>query len=161
MKIILNCGMKNYFNYGLMLLFGSMILANCDCKHVCTNPIPEINFVNFDNSDLQAVLVSEYSQTGNFDHLIASNVYTNAATPGRDTLQIVDTKISLNYFSDYILEVRSVGRSWHIRGMNSVSLKSKDRNCSAGLTYYLNDTLGEVPASYSVSNNQAVINITK
>ncbi len=153
--------MKNYFNYGLMLLFSSMILANCDCKHLCTNPMPEINFVNFDNSDLHAVVVSQYLQTGKFDHLVTTSVYTNSATPGRDTLQIVDTKISLDAFSDYIVEVRSVGRTWHITGMKFNTIKSTDRNCSGGMSYYVNDTLGEIPANYSVSNNQAVINITK
>src|SRR5881397_3914729 len=39
--------MNNRFAFLLFIVVASTVVADCSCKHVCTNPAPSVKFINF------------------------------------------------------------------------------------------------------------------
>ena len=154
--------MRSYLYLTLLVICGSTLLLNCDCnKRLCTNAIPAARLVNFDSASLHAVIVKGYDNDGKFDHLLSTNVYTNAAVAGADTLQIGDATLLLSYYTDYTIEIPALSKTWAIRGISSHNDKINTAACTAGMSYYLNDTLHTIAPNAMVSNLVGYIDISE
>ncbi len=154
--------MKKYLPFGLLALCCSLLMAKCSCEHLCTNAIPEINFVNFDSTELHAVIVGEYNNNGKFDGLVNTKVYSTSLMPGPDTFSFSDNKIIVGGFNDYMVTVPAINKTWRIRGINihHDGTKTKEQ-CTGGMTYYVDDTIHYVPINTMAANQPGLINITK
>ena len=153
--------MKNYWYSLVLVLFGSMLIANCDCKHLCSNRIPELSFTKFDTADLRVIIISEYSKNGNFDHVINTKIYSNSPTVGPDTNQLVNNTVVVNAFSDYLIDVPAVAETWHLKNI-TLGLEHKDAgDCTGGMTYDLNGTHYDILFSTANKDLPGLINISK
>jgi len=156
--------MKHTFSFILFLMFSSVLLLNCDCKRQCHNPAPVVSFQNFDSVTLRTVIVNEYSNNGQFDNLETSRVYTSriftAANPAvGDTLELGNSEFSIAINCDYIISVPSENRTWRLRNISVQAKKMSATQCTNGYSYFLNDTLYNVPANSSSGNIPGFINI--
>ncbi len=154
--------MRSYLYLALIVFSGSTLLLNCDCnKRLCTNAFPTARFVNFDSASLHAVIVKAYTNDGKFDQLQSTTVYTNAAEAGPDTSQIGNNTLLLNFFTDYAIEIPALSKTWSIRGISSHYDKINTAACTAGMSYYLNDTLHTIAPNAMVSNLVGYIDISE
>ncbi len=154
--------MKSYISLCLLILGGSLLLVKCSCGigHLCSNPIPEISFLNFDSSRLKAVIIKEYINDGKYDHLTDSKVYSNALLPGPDTLQLYENSLVADGFSDYMITVPAVNKTWYLKGISFHPVHNKQASqCTSGMSWYLNDTLHQLPANIAGSSLPASIDI--
>lgn len=146
----------------LFFFFSCVLVARCTCTHICSNAIPEANFVNFDSSELHGIIVNEYYQGGTFDKLKGTKIYTNAAMPGPDTLQLYQNSIILDGFTDYIIAIPDAGKTWFIKALTlRRDSKKEDIQCTSGISYYLNDTLHVIAPDYTKMSQPAVITLSK
>jgi len=153
--------MKKYFYLVLFILTSSVILTNCSCGHVCTNAVPVLDFVNFDYTDLNIVLVSEYTKTGSFSQLMDTKVYTNGSSSNADTLQIGSDEILINSTSDYIITIPAVNMTWYLKNINIHADKMQASSCTGGMDFYLNDSLHTIFSNNSAANLPGLIKIYK
>ena len=157
---ITNQPMKPYYSI-LSFLFGCIMFANCDCKRVCTNAIPVVSFTNFDSVQLHVVVLKAYGNDGKFDQLQSVQVYSNIIEHGVDTIFFNNNStIILNFFTDYTVEIPSVNKTWYIRNVSSHYDKMQANACTAGMTYYLNDTMHTIAPNNLMANQAGYIDIT-
>jgi hypothetical protein len=148
--------------FTLFVIAGGLLLAKCDCTHRCTNTIPELNFVNFDSSELHAVIVQEYEQNGRFDRMWTSHVYTNAVFPGPDTFQLADNKIVIGGNTDYVITVPATGKTWTITELNlHYDHLKENTQCTSGMSYRLNDSTYTTHMVPGATDVPTLINLNK
>src|SRR4051812_24398534 len=126
--------MKHTISFILAILLASTLLLNCDCKHLCTSPSPRANFVNFDSTALNAVVVKQYNNNGQFNDLqhttvYSSMVFNNTHMPGPDTSHLDAAGINLEYFTDYVIEVPAAGKKWYIKSLSVQPAKMSEQYC--------------------------------
>ncbi len=139
----------------------SLLFQRCDCKRLCTNAMPEFNFVNFDSTDLNAIILEGYNNDGTYTRLLDKRIYSNKPIPGPDTFQMTGNVIYPDVYYDYILTIPAVNKSWRIRGISLHHESNNVGTCTGGMTYYLNDSLIVIPGNYTMANMPAIINILK
>jgi len=138
-----------------------IVFANCDCKRLCTNAIPVINFINFDSSELHIVVLKAYNNDGKFDQLQSVQVYSNIIEHGTDTIFFNNNStIVLSFFTDYTVVIPAVNKTWYIRNISSHNDKMNANACTTGMTYYLNDTIHTIVPNSLMANQAGNINIT-
>lgn len=152
---------KTYF-FLLFIVFGTF-LSNCNCKRLCTNPAPQLCFINFDSSQLNVIIVKSTNQTGQPNQLQETKVYTNKSMPGPDTLQTYKNRIFLDnaITTNYIIEVPAVGKSWSIRNITMHPDKMDVTACTSGISYYLNDTLITMHTIPYATDSTGFINLVR
>ena len=143
--------MKNNLPIILGILIASTLLLNCNCKHLCSSPSLFVSLANFDSTTLNAVIVKQYNNNGQFNDLQHTKVYTSklftgANTPGQDTMQLDSNKILMEFFNDYTIEVPAAGKTWYLKNMSMQPAKMSEPQCTNGLSYILNDTSHTIPA---------------
>jgi hypothetical protein len=152
--------MRSYLYPLLLVIFSSMILANCDCKHVCNNHTPELNFVNFDSTDLHTVIIKSFLNNGSFDHLLETKVYSNVPAPQFDTMPFVNNRIYLAGLVDYIIEIPAVNRTYTIKKLQIINERSNVSGCTGGMSWMMNDSFYSIRPT-SMPNSPGLIDITK
>ena len=137
--------MNNRYVLTLTVLFISIFLFECNCKHVCSSSAPYIKLVNFDSSSLRSVIVKAYNNNGQFNQLQSTRVLTSGHLGATDTSTLDTNIILLDFFTDYSVEFPSISRLWYIRGISMQPTKMAAGDCTNGFSYYLNDTLHSIP----------------
>ena len=154
--------MKHTLPFLLMLLLAGAMLQNCNCKHVCTSPVPVARLTNFDSADLSAVIVKKYRNNGLFNTPEQTTVYTTTQKSfyGTDTSYLDSNSIILEYFEDYTVEIPAAGKLWQLKNISLRATKMSER-CTSGLNYTLNDIGYTVPAVVSTQATAAYIYLNK
>ena len=138
-------------------LLGLLAILSCSfwfsCKSHCLyNAIPYIRLMNFDTTDLKAVILTTFTPNTGFKDTILRQIWSTRPrikiddTNLFDPLGNVEQKTMELYFAtDAIVEVPSIGKVYHIRNVTQNKDKLLDANCTNSWSYYLNDTLHTMP----------------
>ena len=153
--------MKRYLILSLIICAASTLLLNCDCnKRLCTNAYPVARFVNFDSASLHVVILKSYANDGKFDQLQRTQVYSISVENGVDTIYLNNNTITLDFFTDFTLELPSANKTWYIRNITSHYDKMAGATaCTGGMTYYLNDTVYTIAPNGILANQPGYIDI--
>ncbi len=158
--------MKYTFPVILILLLCSSLLFNCDCKHLCSSPTPVLKFVPFDSAALSVVIVKQYNNNGQFNDLEHTQIFSSTNfsamhTSGSDTSEIDSAGISLDYISDYIIELPASGKTWYLKSISMQATKMNEQHCTNGIRYVLNDTLHVIQPDPASSYDPAAIYLNR
>src|SRR4051812_29846057 len=102
--------MNKRFTPLLFVVLISVVIADCNCKHVCTNSAPQIKFVNYDTASLNVIVVKQYNNNGAFNDLQHTTTYVRGISTGPDSLRLDTNVIYLEYFNDYVIQTPATGK---------------------------------------------------
>ena len=155
--------MKNRLTWVVLFLFGSMLLSDCSCKHVCSQAIPMLDLSNFDSTTLDTVIVKMYEQTGvPFTKLDDSETYSSTVQPPYSNYNnhMDSDRVFLDFTHDYVIQIPANGRSWYIKNINLIATEMENTtSCTGGMSYYLNDTIHSVVPNSTTSYSKTLIKL--
>jgi hypothetical protein len=153
--------MKSYL-LPAVIIFSTLLLAKCDCQHLCSQPVTELNFVKFDSLDLSVVIIRRFAKDDKFDNLLDTFVCSNAPGAGKDTTVIASDKLLVAATFDYKIFVPSLNRTW---ALTRISIhrdgSGHTHTCTSGLNYFINDSGVYVAPDFTADSMPALISIVK